>query len=67
MDINALRKYRTDLENSLHNSISEQISAFRDKTGFSPQRISVDMVKTDIIGDTEPHYMVLRVSVDIQV
>lgn len=67
MDITALRQHRADLEESLRDSISEQIDAFRDKTGFSPQRISVDIVKTDIIGDTEPRYMVMRVNVDIQV
>jgi hypothetical protein len=67
MDINALRQHRADLENSLRNSISEQIDAFRDKTGFSPQRISVDMAKIDVIGDTEPRYCVVQVDVDIQV
>ena len=67
MDINDLRKKRQKLENDIAISISALVEKFKKETGFSPCRISIDMLRNDTIGDPEPQYITGKCEVDIEI
>jgi len=66
MDINEIRKARAELENQITRPIVELVNDFREKTGLSPEGISIIFVETTTVGDREPRYEVAGARVDLR-
>lgn len=66
VDIEEVREARNKMEEDIYLSVFEAMSAFREKTGMSPQRIDIHLVKLTTISDHRPHYLVEEVQADVQ-
>ncbi len=65
MTVEELRAERQKLETTLQAFINQEVGKFRDKTGFSPSRIDVDMLEATEWGDKESKYFVGGVSCEV--
>ena len=62
MKVDELRAERQKLEETLQAFINQEVGKFRDKTGFSPSGVNVDMLEVTERGDKEPKYFAGSVS-----
>lgn len=64
--IKEIKKLKEDCEIEISKDISKSIDKFKEKTGLSPSRISVQMIDVSNLYDTIPTYIIGNVELTIE-
>jgi len=66
MTLDELLAAKKATEDKLVSEIAYILAEFEDKTGLTPQDVTVEMVEATRFGDTRARYLVSRVGLEIQ-
>lgn len=66
MDIETIRKKRSEMEVEIIKAVSLIVGKFREETGFSPHDISIRMTEVTEVQEKERHYVVSGGSVSVE-
>lgn len=66
MKVKELRKRKNELQTAISGSVAELVEAFKEETGESPNRISIDMVFLNDSGYSS-EYIVGNTCVDVEI
>ncbi len=65
LTISDLRNEKELLKAEIFSAALKGIARFRDKTGMTPSRITIEMISLTEIGDRRPKYMPSEVRIDL--
>lgn len=67
MDIEEFKQHKKTMANNIAGAISKETAAFREKTGYMPHTIWVELTEVTLISDKQRRYAVTNVSTDVEI
>lgn len=67
MEIDEFNKTKHEMESAIRQSVSKITNDFREKTGYSANHISINLLRREEIGMLRPHYLVESVKSDVNI
>lgn len=67
MEIDDFKDWKHMMDNQLAQVIQKTIEEFRDSTGYSPNRITVDLADVTTNEERNHHYVVIGVNTEVDI